>query len=195
MRLVLASASPRRYELLKKITENFVQIPSKFDETQAVIDSEISNYVINIAEGKALEVAARTKDSIVIGCDTIVELDGMVIGKPKDNLDAFNILKSLSGRKHSVYTGIYLINTETKESLRDFEKSDVFFSKLTDEEINWYISTKEPLDKAGSYGIQGYGSRFVEKIEGCYFNIVGLPINKLYSMLKLMGVNLFQGDF
>ncbi|MFA6941349.1 MAG: Maf-like protein [Clostridiaceae bacterium] len=195
MRLVLASASPRRYELLKKITENFIQIPSEFDETQVVNDSETSNYVINIAEGKAMEVAARTKNSIVIGCDTIVELDGIVIGKPKDNQEAFNVLKSLSGRKHSVYTGIYLINTETKEAMGDFEKSDVFFSKLTDEEINWYISTKEPLDKAGSYGIQGYGSRFIEKIEGCYFNIVGLPLNKLYSMLKLMGVNLFLGDF
>ncbi|MDV3428143.1 MAG: Maf-like protein [Bacillota bacterium] len=195
MRLVLASSSPRRYELLKKITENFIQIPSKFDETQAVNDSEISNYVINIAEGKALEVAGRTKDSIVIGCDTIVELDGTIIGKPKNKQEAFNVLKSLSGRRHSVYTGIYLINTETKESIGDFEKSDVYFSKLTDEEINWYISTKEPLDKAGSYGIQGYGSRFVERIEGCYFNIVGLPVNKLYSMLKLMEVNLFLGDF
>jgi MAF protein len=194
MNLVLASSSPRRYELLRKITPNFIQIPSEFDETQVENKADIIDYVINIAKGKAIEVAGRTKDSIVIGCDTIVELDGIVIGKPKDRQEAFNVLKSLSGRKHSVFTGMFLINTKTKETMADFEKSDVTFSKLTDEEINWYIRTGEPLDKAGSYGIQGYGSLFIDRIEGCYFNIVGLPVNKLYKMLKLMGVNLFIGE-
>lgn len=194
MRLVLASASPRRYELLKKITSDFIQISSGFDETKVANNSGTSNYVINIARGKALEVAARVEDSIVIGCDTVVELDEIVMGKPRDKQEAINMLKSLSGRCHSVYTGICIINTKTKHKMEDFEKSDVYFSKLSEKEIKWYISTKEPLDKAGSYGIQGYGSRFVERIEGCYFNIVGFPVNKIYSMLKLMGVNLFSGD-
>jgi septum formation protein len=194
MKLVLASASPRRVELLKKITSNFIQIPSRFDETQVSDEPDIKNYVINIAKGKALDVAERTKDSIIIGCDTIVELKGKVIGKPKDDKEAFSILRSLSGQIHSVYTGIYIINTETKEKAMDYEKSDVTFGILTDEEIKWYIKTGEPLDKAGAYGIQGYGSLFVDRIEGCYFNIVGLPVSKLNKMLKLMGVNLFFGD-
>lgn len=194
MKLVLASASPRRFELLSKITSNFIQIPSGFDETQVAYEFDIKNYVINIAKGKAIDVAERNKDSIVIGCDTIVELDGKVIGKPKDEKEAFSILRSLSGKVHSVYTGIYIINTETKEKAFDYEKSDVTFSVLTDEEIKWYIKTGEPLDKAGAYGIQGYGGLFVDRIEGCYFNIVGLPVSKLNKMLKLMGVNLFSGD-
>ena len=191
MELILASASERRKELLKRLTSDFDIIISNFNEEEVAFEGNCGEFVKKLAEGKAKEVASTAhKGKIVIGCDTIVSYNGKVLGKPKDEEDAFSMLKLLSGNVHEVYSGITLINTNTMEVISDYVCTKVKFSKLKDEEIRDYIATKEPMDKAGAYGIQGFGGVFVEEIHGCYYNVVGLPLNKLMHMLKEMGVNL-----
>lgn len=191
MEIVLASASSRRQELLNRLTENFKIIVSDFDEDSVKFDGECDCYVMKIAEGKASKVCEYIKDeAIVIGCDTIVAFEGMILGKPKDENEAFDMLKLLSGKTHQVYSGIAIINMENGNINRDFVCTDVKFDNLSDEQIKEYIENGEYKDKAGAYGIQGYGGIFVEEIHGCYYNVVGLPLNKLSKMLKGMGVNL-----
>ena len=173
MRIILASASERRQELLKRLVSDFDIIISNFDENKVDFRGSIDEYVKEIALGKAMDVRNRvSKDSIIISADTIVTLDNKILGKPKDEKEAFKMLKSLQGKNHFVYSGIVVINTKVK------------FSNMSDEEIFQYINTKEPMDKAGAYGIQGIGGVFVESIEGCYYNVVGLPLNTLRSVLK-----------
>ena len=184
MKIVLASASERRVELLHRIVDDFITIKSDFDETKVKLKSSISSYVEEIALGKAEAVLYKTdKESIIIGADTVVSIDGKVLGKPKDKQEAFNMLKNLSNRTHFVYTGLALINKENNKILKDSVCTEVKFSKLSDEDINKYIETNEPMDKAGAYGIQGKGGVFVEEIKGCYYNVVGLPLNRLRKML------------
>jgi len=146
---------------------------------------------MNLARGKAMDICGSlNKPAAVIGCDTIVYFDGKVLGKPKDSVEAFKMLSDLSDNTHEVYTGIAVINTETQKISTEYVRTEVKFSKLSPEEINHYIETGEPFDKAGAYGIQGAASLFVEHIKGCYYSVVGLPVNKLYFMLREMGVNL-----
>ena len=191
MEFVLASASERRQELLKRIVEDFNIVISNFDENSVNFAGDCDEYVKVLALGKAREVADRTKDeSMVIGSDTIVYHNGKILGKPKDEQDAYNMLKSLSGSSHKVYSGIAVINTASNEIKMDSVCTEVFFSTLSEEQISRYIASTEPMDKAGAYGIQGNGGIFVEKIHGCYYNVVGLPLNRLYFMLREMGVNL-----
>lgn len=195
MELVLASASERRKDLLKRLTNNFKIEVSNFDENTVSFNSSPEQYVMSIAEGKALSIGACIKkDAVVIGCDTAVFMDGKVLGKPLNKANAFEMLRYLSGHTHQVYSGIVLYNTFSKEMMRDFVKTDVTFSEIDDDLIVKYIETGEPLDKAGAYGIQGLGGIFVEKINGCYYNVVGLPLNKLNNMLRRMGVNLLKGS-
>jgi len=185
LKIVLASASERRQELLGRLVENFATIISSFDEDTVKLQGSISDYVEEIALGKAMDIINKVREtSIIIGADTVVALDNKVLGKPKDKLDAFNMLKSLSNRTHQVYTGIVLINTDTKRILKKSMVTEVVFSKLTEDDINSYIKSGEPMDKAGAYGIQGLGGIFVEEIRGCYYNVVGLPLNKLNEMIK-----------
>lgn len=185
MKIVLASASERRQELLGRVVEEFETIISSFDEDMVKFEESISSYVEEIALGKAKDVIKKVqKPSIIIGADTIVTIDNRVLGKPKNKLDAYNMLKSLSNRTHQVYTGVVLINTDTRKILKESIVTEVVFSKLTDNDINSYIKSGEPMDKAGAYGIQGKGGIFVEEIRGCYYNVVGLPLNKLNKMLK-----------
>lgn len=185
MKLVLASASARREELLKHITEDFQVKVSNFDEDKVSFNNNFEEYVMNIAKGKALDVIyGLIEDAIVIGCDTIVAHKGKVFGKPKNNEEAFRMIKSLSGDTHKVYSGIALVNSKDKSVMMDYCCTEVKFSMLSDEEIIEYVNLGESLDKAGAYGIQGQASVFVEGIYGCYYNVVGLPLNKLYSMLK-----------
>lgn len=198
MRFVLASASERRRELIKKLNISAEVIVSNFDEESVVFEGSISDYVMKLSKGKADNVKNKLDEIseesyIVIGCDTIVSVDGMIMGKPKDEEHAFCMLKTLSGRSHKVYSGITVIGSNGK-CLSDFECTEVDFSEVDDETIRWYISTGEPLDKAGAYGIQGYAGAFVKAINGCYYNIVGLPLNKLGIMLKEMGVNLYSEE-
>ncbi|MGI6486640.1 MAG: Maf family protein [Tepidanaerobacteraceae bacterium] len=181
--IVLASASPRRRQLLSSLGLDITVVPSCHEE-RITSKGVISSIVMDMAEQKAQSVADRYPDSIVIGADTIVVIDGKILGKPSAKDEAAQMLESLSGRWHSVFTGIALINMQSDTLLKDFEQSNVKFKHLSELEIKKYIETGEPMDKAGAYGIQGIGALLVEKIEGCYYNIVGLPLFKLNQMLS-----------
>ncbi|MDN5331655.1 MAG: nucleoside triphosphate pyrophosphatase [Tepidanaerobacteraceae bacterium] len=188
-RLILASASPRRRDLLKQVGLDFEIIPSLVDETVPPgVTPDIA--AVRLAEKKAIDVAHRSKDGIVIAADTIVALDDSILGKPKDEEEARKMLESLSGRWHRVFTGIAVVDCSSLEKVTDCEQSRVKFKKLSSSEIENYIKTGEPMDKAGAYGIQGKGALLVEKIEGCYYNIVGLPLFRLSLALSHFDVKI-----
>lgn len=185
LKFILASASDRRKELLSRTISDFEVKISDFDEGTVEVSKDIEKYVKTLAEGKAKSVALNcTNDSIIIGADTIVVIDDNILGKPKDKDDAFRMLKLLSNNVHRVYSGVTVINNEKQVMKSECLYTEVYFSELSDEEIWRYIDTGECLDKAGAYGIQGYGGVFVEKINGCYYNVVGLPLNLLNKMIK-----------
>lgn len=185
LKLILASGSPRRHELLKYIRDDFKIVVGNFDESTVPFTGNFGEYVKALSKGKALEVAnAIGEDAIVIGADTIVAFEGAVLGKPKDENHAFEMLKSLSGNTHFVYSGISVIKKSENKIISDFVCTKITFSNLTDSEIWEYIKTGDPLDKAGAYGIQGKAGVFVEKVEGCYYNVVGLPLNRLKNVLQ-----------
>ena len=185
LKFILASASERRKELLSRIVRDFEVRVSDFDEDSVQVNNDIEKYVKILSEGKAKSVALNcSKDSIIIGADTIVVIDNKVLGKPKDKNDAFRMLKALSNNVHRVYSGVTVINNSTKVIKSDCLYTEVYFSELSDEEIWKYIDTGECLDKAGAYGIQGFGGVFVKSINGCYYNVVGLPLNLLNKMIK-----------
>lgn len=192
MNIILASASPRRKEILENVNLKFTVIASDIEEV--ILENEPpKDLVMRLAFEKCMDVAIKNKDDLVIGADTIVVLDNKVLGKPKNEEDAYNMIKSLSNKKHQVITGISLINLNSDKKVIDYVVSEVTFKDLSDELIRDYISTNESLDKAGAYGIQGYGSLLVESINGDYFNIVGLPISKISNLLKEhFDVNLFK---
>lgn len=184
-KIILASNSPRRKEILENLNIKFDVLSPDADESS--VDKTLSPelYVENLASLKAFAAAKKTvPERIIIGADTVVALDNKILLKPKDDEDAFNMLKSLSGRAHSVYTGICVVNSHTAKSCIAYEKTDVYFRNLCDDEIKRYIQTGESADKAGAYGIQGLGSLFIEKINGDYFNVVGLPVCRLAKILK-----------
>ncbi len=176
MRTILASASPRRQELLRLITDTFEVHPVDADETlPAGMPVDLAPSFL--ADVKAQAAAKDFPDALVIGCDTIVTLDDEIMGKPRDREDAFRMLRRLSGETHTVMTGtaLYLNGKSTVFTV----ETKVTFYELTDDEINAYLDTGEPFDKAGAYGIQGKGSLLVQRIEGDYFNVVGLPVAAL----------------
>ena len=177
MKLVLASKSPRRSEILKNAGYEFTVRVADADETIPE-GTKPEDAVVFLAARKAMAVE-RADDEIVLGADTIVVLDNKILGKPKDREDAYNMLKSLSGRVHSVFTGVCII--ENGKSMTFAEETEVQFLSLTDEEIYGYIDTNDCYDKAGAYGIQGYASKFVKGINGDYFNVVGLPISAIFE--------------
>ena len=187
--IYLASSSPRRKELLTQVGIDFTVISPQCDESA---DIELPDELVEeLSRRKSLAGLEMIKkmpdvptDSIVIGADTVVAYDGIILGKPKDDINAFNMLKMLSGNTHEVYTGVTLTYLDGRAPVTFSERTEVTFYELTDKEIEDYISTTEPMDKAGSYGIQGYGATLVEKIHGDYFNIVGLPIARLARMLR-----------
>jgi septum formation protein len=189
-KLILASASPRREELLTMLGLNFTTVPSKVDEEEftGLLPEQL---VQKLAREKVEEVAALVEDTIVIGADTVVVFDGKVLGKPEDQQDAIRMLTELQGRKHSVYTGIAVYGTNSNKLLIDYDRTDVFFRKMDEAEIKGYVKTDEPMDKAGAYGIQGIGGIFVERIDGSYFTVMGLPIHKLMLMLKEFDITIF----
>jgi len=183
-KIILASSSPRRKALLSKYDLDIDVIPSHIDEK--VFQGETSEQVaMSLAFEKALSVVAKLSDNeIVIGSDTIVYMGRTVLGKPKDEKEAISMLKMLSGREHLVVTGIAVLKANTNIKIIDFEKTIVKFRDLTEEKIMKYIKTGEYKDKAGAYAIQGYGEVFIEKIYGCYSNVVGLPVAKLDELLE-----------
>ena len=181
-RLILASNSPRRRELLAQAGITFIVIPSEVDERQ-VARSDPDKLVRVLAESKAIDIAEKHPDSWVLGADTIVVIDNQILGKPDSADAARDMLKRLSGKVHQVFTG-YCVCCRHKERLfTDAVKTDVCFKSLSDAEIEWYIRTGEPFDKAGGYGIQGIGSFLVKSIQGSYTNVVGLPVCEVMSFL------------
>ena len=185
MKVILASKSPRRVEILEKIVKEFEVVQSNFDENTIDFKGDVEKYVKDLSINKAIEVSKRLNEpSIVIAADTVVFQDGKVLEKPKNEEDAFSMLSSLSGNTHKVYSGICLINTYDDTVVTDCDCTEVKFSELNPRQIRNYINSGEPMDKAGAYGIQGLGGAFVERIEGCYYNVMGLPLNKLYKALE-----------
>lgn len=178
--LILASQSPRRRELLSLITRDFIISPSDAPE-MPFSGGRVDDYVKTLARDKARFIAEKNPHDIVLGADTVVALSGSVLGKPCDKNEAVEMLTSLSGNTHSVFTGVCVIG-KGRESLSAVE-TKVKFRKLTPAEISEYVEGGEPLDKAGAYGIQGGARGFVEEISGDYFNVVGLPMKKTFEML------------
>jgi septum formation protein len=183
MEIVLASSSPRRKEILSRYNVNVKIVKSNIEEKiDKSEEPEIA--AMSLAFQKALDVSSRLDDdNIVLAADTIVYCD-KILGKPKDDEEAFEMLKMLSGKEHYVITGICIINTGSNKKVIDYVKTRVKFRELTKEKIKKYISTGEHKDKAGAYGIQGYGAVLVESIEGSYSNVVGLPISKVDFLLE-----------
>ncbi|MBM4762439.1 Maf family protein [Bacillus sp. B15-48] len=183
-RLILASSSPRRKELLENLHLNFEISSSNVDES---FDPKLTppEIVMELAARKARFIAEKQPNAYVIGSDTVVELNGKILGKPQDHHDAYSMLAELSGKTHSVFTGVSIFSP-TKET-QFYEKTDVTFWELSHEEIEFYIQSGEPFDKAGSYGIQQLGSYFVREIKGDYFAVVGLPVARTVRELKKSG--------
>ncbi len=181
MKLVLASSSPRRKELLKYISNDFIVSVSQVNEIydKNLLPHEI---VLTLSKQKAEAVSKDYPNHIVIGSDTVVSIKGKVLEKPINDSHAFEMLRMLSNQTHQVVTGVTIIQNNQIDSF--YSITDVTFYELTDQEIIEYIKTKEPFDKAGAYGIQGYASKFVKKINGDYFTVMGLPVGELYQRLK-----------
>ncbi|MDU1909920.1 Maf family protein [Fusobacterium sp.] len=186
--MILASKSPRRKEILE---DTGFKIKIKSTQMEEISDKiSLTDKIMDIARKKTMIIAEQYPDEFVVGADTVVELDGKIIGKPINKSDAFNTLKMLSGRKHNVITAYSLINLSKKIDITDYDITKVSFRELSDNMIKWYISTNEPMDKAGSYGIQGKGAIFVNGINGDFFNVMGFPIGKFVEKISLLGIEL-----
>jgi nucleoside triphosphate pyrophosphatase len=187
MKLILASASPRRAEILRNAGFAFAVLSSAVDETPIPGESP-QELAQRLATAKAQLVAARAVGpAIVIAADTVVVLEGTVLGKPRTTEDARQMLEKLSGRTHSVVTGVTLIRLPDAERRQFVEVTQVYFASMLSEEILRYLSSGEPFDKAGAYAIQGMAGRHIPRIDGCYFNVVGLPLARLYRALMELG--------
>ena len=185
MKFILASNSPRRRELLQNAGFDFDVAPSSVEEGDPQSGEPPVDYARRLARAKALDVAAASPSgTLVLGADTIVMIDGLVLGKPSGPFDAARMLHILSGQTHEVMTAICLVRAPDQVAALKHEVTFVTFRDLTEDEIRDYVATREPFDKAGGYAIQGLASRFVTHISGCYFNVVGLPIALLYETLK-----------
>jgi len=184
-RIVLASKSPRRAEILRAVGWEFEAIAANIDETRMASEDAVS-YVKRLAQTKAETVAELISDeALVLGADTVVVVDGEILGQPGDDSNARRMLTLLSGKWHEVVTGVALLRAgQTPQLLIDHETTRVRFCEMTADEIDWYVSTGEPRDKAGAYAIQGRGAVFIQEIQGDYFNIVGLPIRLLYELMS-----------
>jgi septum formation protein len=184
-KIVLASKSPRRAEILQAVGWEFEAVAANIDETRREPEDAVS-YVKRLAQTKAETVAKRLSNpNLVLGADTVVVIEGEILGQPRDDGDARRMLELLSGKWHEVVTGIALIRAgQTPQVLIDHETTRVHFCELSADEIDWYVATGEPSDKAGAYAIQGRGALFIEEIRGDYFNIVGLPVRLFYKLMS-----------
>ena len=184
MRLILASASPRRRELLAQVGLAFDVVPAHIDETRQASEDPAA-YVQRLAFEKARTIHALHPGAFVLGADTTVEIDGHALEKPTDRADAERMLRLLSARTHHVHTGLALLSARGKRT--HLETTSVTFSPIGDAELQHYLDSSEPYDKAGAYGIQGYASRWIPRIDGDYFNVVGLPLAATVRLLKELG--------
>lgn len=186
-RLILASKSPRRRCLLEQVGLQFAVIHSNFDENSIPLSSPES-YVRRLAEAKAKDISKRHTESWVIGADTMVVINGTLLGKPGSRPEAHKMLRSLSGKTHQVLTGYCICCEETGRLFSETVKTDVCIKELTEPQIDWYINSEEPFDKAGAYAIQGIGTFLVKHIHGSYTNVVGLPVCEVLEFLINAGV-------
>jgi septum formation protein len=189
VKLILASSSPRRRQLLDLLGLPFEVDPSEIDEIARVGEAP-SAFALRAAREKASDVANRHPGRLVLGSDTVVELDGRILGKPSDGEDAFQMLRSLSGRTHQVHTAVSLVRDEKAHHLID--TSTVEFNEIGDERIRWYVETGEPLDKAGAYAIQGIAGVLVARLDGSPHTVVGLPIHRLPDLFAAHGVDFWS---
>lgn len=185
-RIILASASPRRAQLLEQIGVVFEIAPGNVAEMPHP-DEAPPDYITRISRAKVIAVARGFDSGLVLGADTVVVLDGQLLGKPEDEAAARRMLSQLSGKWHAVMTGVALYDIESRREVADYDKTLVKFAQITDSEIDWYVNTGEPMDKAGAYGIQGRGGLFVDEIAGNYYNVVGLPIPLVYRLARRLG--------
>jgi septum formation protein len=200
MHLILASASPRRAEILRNAGFDLEVRPAHVDESLRQ-DESAADYVCRLAEEKVRAIALQLRGqaipepSVIIGADTAVVANGEILGKPTSDEDARRMFHILSGKTHEVFTGLALMSMPSQQISVSFEMTRVTFAEISEDEIEEYISTGEPFDKAGGYGIQGRGGRFIPQIEGCYFNVMGLPLARLYAMLRELNADLpAKGD-
>ncbi|MCH8124874.1 septum formation inhibitor Maf [candidate division KSB1 bacterium] len=180
--LVLASQSPRRLQLLHQVGFTVEVIPSDIEENSKTTSPK--KFTTDLAIKKAKNVAAKTENRIVIGADTVVVLDQEILGKPIDKIAARQMLQNLSGREHVVYSGIAIVDSDNNKIISDCESTVVSFRELTNNEIEIYVENDNPLDKAGAYGIQDRSALFVDRIEGCYYNVMGFPLTCFYLNLQ-----------
>jgi septum formation protein len=180
-KIILASASPRRAEILRTVNWPFETLPTDIDETREPAEVALA-YVQRLARAKAEAAAGRCPGGIIVGADTVVLINQQILGKPRDQNDARDMLRQLSGEWHQVLTGVALVGPS--ESKVACQTTEVKFAVMSPDEIDWYVSSGEPQDKAGAYAIQGLGARFIEEIQGDYFNVVGLPVRLLYEMVQ-----------
>ena len=186
-RLILASKSPRRYELLKQMGLHFDVVHSSVEEENFVRHESPREHVIRLSEEKAREVGRKYPDSWVLGADTVVYIDGASLGKPKTREEAVDMLRRLSGQEHSVLTGFSVLNVGKGKGERGSVETAVKVKPLSPVEIEWYVQTGEPFDKAGAYAIQGIGSFMIESIRGSYTNVAGLPVCEVIELLVRLG--------
>jgi len=189
--IILASGSERRIALMKWLGIPHRVVPSDFDESlvkPSDFEDDIEGFVVTVAMGKALAVLEKFPNALVISADTIVCLDGKIFGKPRDLSHAREMLRQLRGKQHTVYCGVVMINGETQERRIEVIKTQVTFSNFSDRELEQYIATSEPYDKAGGYALQGWAAKRVERIDGSSLNVVGFPLITVRDMLEEMGV-------
>jgi septum formation protein len=182
VKLILASQSPRRRELLAILGIPFTVAPSAVPEIPHP-DETAERFAVRVAREKGMDVASRVSGSVVLAADTVVTINGEILGKPVDSADAVRMLRLLSGRRHAVFTAICLINQDRNEVLEGIDRTDVWFDPLTDEQIHDYLRREDVMDKAGAYAIQGYAGVYIPKIEGNYFNVMGLPLPLAFQLL------------
>lgn len=190
MRLILGSQSPRRKEILDFFSHPFVQIASAFDEDQVTFQGDPSHYALELAQKKANELSHRFNGDVILTADTVVYFKEKIYNKPRDKAEAFAMLRTLSGNWHQVYTGVAV--QKQNAIYTGFEMTKILFHPLSDEQIELYLNSCAFLDKAGSYAVQQAGSILVSKIEGCYYNVMGLPVNIVKDLLLKVGIDLWK---
>lgn len=186
-KLILASSSPRRAQLIKLLSMSYNIIAPNIDETALINENHIE-YVLRISKEKAESIYSDRNDFLVIGADTIV-FNGKILGKPKDKFHAYNMIKNLSGKTHSVITGVTILDNLTAKKSIFYVETKVTFDRISKEEINKYVESNEPYDKAGGYAIQGDAFKFIKSINGCYYNVMGFPLYEIYKNLKKFDIS------
>ena len=184
IRLVLASSSPRRIEILDRLGIEFEVVPSDIEEPEPLPGEDPISFAKRVSMLKADKVRQKRKEGIILGVDTVVEISGLLLGKPADRESARNMLRLLSGKVHRVITGFTVISSKNRRLISDAVITAVKFRRLREEEIEDYLDRGEYMDKAGAYAIQGYGSNFIEYIKGCYYNVMGLPTERVIEVLR-----------